>query len=80
MGAPQLDHQFLQYWAQLSQPQKQSLLSVAKNYVDTMQENGPVTPAQYNKEINDSMQEIENGNFIPHQKAVSTSQSWLNGQ
>jgi len=64
----------------LSQPQKQSLLSVAKNYVDTMQENGSVTPAQYNQEINDSMQEIDKGDFIPHQKAVSTSQSWVNGQ
>ena len=80
MGAPLLDHQFMQYWAQLSQPQKQSLLSVAKNYIDTMQENGPVSTEQYNKEISDSMSQIDQGHFVPHQKVVATSQTWLNGQ
>lgn len=33
MGAPSLDSEFLQYWEKLSIVEKQSLLSVAKNYV-----------------------------------------------
>ncbi len=39
MGAPVLDSEFLQYWSQLTPVEKESLLSVAKNYVQLKQEN-----------------------------------------
>lgn len=33
MGAPALDNEFLKYWLKLSVAEKESLLTVAKNYV-----------------------------------------------
>jgi hypothetical protein len=33
MGAPSLDNEFLQYWHRLSAVEKESLLTVAKTYV-----------------------------------------------
>jgi hypothetical protein len=33
-AAPHLDHEFMQYWLKLSIVQKESLLNVAKNFVD----------------------------------------------
>ena len=39
MGAPLLDSEFLQYWSLLTKAEKESLLSVAKNYVQLKQEN-----------------------------------------
>ena len=38
MGAPLLDNEFLQYWSLLTITEKESLLSVAKNYVQLKQE------------------------------------------
>lgn len=35
MGALQLDNEFMQYWSQLSAVQKESLLLVAKNYLNS---------------------------------------------
>ncbi|HRE52593.1 MAG TPA: hypothetical protein PK339_14300 [Flavitalea sp.] len=35
MGALQLDNEFMQYWSQLSVVQKESLLLVAKNYLNS---------------------------------------------
>ena len=37
-AAPQLDHEFMEYWLKLSFVQKESLLSVAKNFVQLTDE------------------------------------------
>jgi hypothetical protein len=33
MGAPSLDNEFMQYWSKLSVVEKESLINVAKNYI-----------------------------------------------
>ena len=33
MGAPSLDNEFMQYWSKLTLVEKESLINVAKNYV-----------------------------------------------
>ena len=38
MSAPLLDDEFMNYWAKLTVVEKQSLLSVAKNYVQLKEE------------------------------------------
>lgn len=38
MAAPMLDNEFLQYWNKLTLVEKESLLSVAKNYVQLKEE------------------------------------------
>ena len=35
MAAPMLDNEFMGYWSKLSVEEKESLLRVAKNYVDS---------------------------------------------
>ena len=37
-AAPQLDQEFMQYWLKLSFVQKESLLSVAKNFINITDE------------------------------------------
>jgi len=37
MAAPSLDHEFMQYWSKLSVVEKESLMNVAKNYVQLKQ-------------------------------------------
>jgi hypothetical protein len=38
MSAPLVDSEFMQYWSRLTVVEKESLLSVAKNYVQLKQE------------------------------------------
>jgi hypothetical protein len=38
MAAPSLDNEFLQYWSKLSIAEKESLITVAKNYVQLKDE------------------------------------------
>jgi hypothetical protein len=40
MAAPSLDHEFMQYWSKLSVVEKQSLMNVAKNYVELKERDG----------------------------------------
>lgn len=37
MAAPSLDNEFMQYWSKLSVIEKESLMNVAKNYVQLKQ-------------------------------------------
>ena len=42
MAAPLLDSEFMQYWNKLTTVQKESLLSVAKNYVQLKDETADI--------------------------------------
>ena len=38
-----------------------------------------ISSEQYNKEIDDTMNQMDNGEFIPHQQVVERSEKWVNG-
>jgi hypothetical protein len=78
MGAPLLDNEFMQYWFKLSGPEKESLLMVAKNFIELKEENGAISLEQYNKEIDEAMSQMDKGEFITQDEVVKISQSWLN--
>ena len=80
MGALSLDNEFMKYWLKLSQPEKESLLSVAKNFVEQKEDTGQISIEQYNKEIDEAMARMDNDEFYTHQQAVQISQSRLHGK
>jgi predicted transcriptional regulator len=80
MGTPLLDDEFNQYWLKLSSKEKESLLTVAKHFVELKEENGPIGLEEYNKEIDEEMSRMDNGEFITHEEVVKSSQSWSNGE
>lgn len=80
MGAQSLDMEFNQYWLLLSPVEKQSLLSVAKHYVELKEEAAPITIDQYNQELDAAMIRIDNGQFIAQDQVKTQSQNWLNGK
>ena len=80
MGAQLLDNEFNQYWLKLSSKEKESLLTVARHFVELKEENVPIGLEEYNKEIDEEMSRMDNGEFITHEEVVKTSQSWLNGK
>ena len=49
---------------------KKSLLIVAKNYVQLKSESGDFDIEQYNKEVDDAVARVENGEFFTHKVVV----------
>lgn len=80
MGILSLDTEFMEYWRKLSSMEKASLLSVAKHYVELKAETSHISVEQYNKEIDEAMNRMDNGEFVTHDQALKISQSWLNGK
>lgn len=80
MGAQSLDTEFNKYWLLLTAGEKQSLLSVAKHYVELKEDITPITAEQYNQEINEAMSRIDNGQFVTHDQVKTQSNNWLNGK
>lgn len=73
MGAQSLDKDFLQYWMRLSIIEKESLLQVAKHYVDLKDDTTPISIEQYNAEIDEAMKRMDAGEFYTHEEVVEMS-------
>lgn len=80
MGALAVDNEFMKYWLKLSVPEKRSLLSVAKNFVEAKEETGHISIDQYNKEIDEAMARMDDNEFFTHQQAIQISKRMLNGK
>ncbi|HEY5408658.1 MAG TPA: hypothetical protein VIJ92_16300 [Ginsengibacter sp.] len=77
MAISATDKELIKYFTQLNEPQKQSLLQVIKTFFKS--ENGPsdqITIANYNKELDDAMDRISNGNFTTLQELEKEMHSW----
>jgi hypothetical protein len=80
MGALSLENEFLDYWLKLSVSEKESLLSVARHFVELKEEFGNISLEEYNKEVEEAMTRMDKGEFYTHDQALKISQSWLNGK
>lgn len=78
MSAQSLEQEFDQYWSKLSIVEKESLLAVAKNYVQLKDENDTerVSIKEYNKEIDEAVARVEAGEFYTHEEVVKMSKDW----
>jgi len=70
-----IDKEFGKYWTLLTVNEKESLLSVAKNYVQLKEDAVPINLKQYNKEIEDAMQRMDKGEFYTHEEVVQMSKT-----
>ncbi len=80
MEAQTIQHEFDQYWSKLSAVEKQSLLIVAKTFVHSREEKHPISIEQYNKEIEEAMQQMDAGEYYTHAEVGAMSKKWLNGK
>ena len=76
MAAQLLDNEFEKCWSMLTIGEKESLLAVAKNYVQLKKEAGEINIEQYNKEIDDAVTRVENGEFYSHEEVMKMSKGW----
>ena len=76
MSAQSLEQEFDQYWSKLNIVEKESLLAVAKNYVQLKDNTDSISIEQYNKEIDEAMARIDAGEFYTHEEVVDMSKTW----
>ncbi len=67
MAAPLLDKEFMQYWSKLTVIQKESLLSVAKNYVH---------PKDHSSDIDDQRRNLIQEERERYLRGEGKSYSW----
>lgn len=78
MAAQSLDNDFMKYWSMLTPVEKESLLTVAKNYVQLKDDNTHISIEQYNKEIEEAVERVQGGEFYTHEEIVEMSKDWIN--
>ena len=80
MSAQSLEQEFDQYWSKLNIVEKESLLAVAKKYVQLKDNTDSISIEQYNKEIDEAMARIDAGEFYTHEEVVDMSKTWTSGK
>lgn len=72
MSAQPLDIEFSKYWSKLTPVQKQSLLSVAKSFV----EGESINVEDYNKELQEGEAQYKAGDFISQEEMLKLIEKW----
>jgi predicted transcriptional regulator len=80
MSAQSLEQEFDQYWQKLSTVEKESLLAVAKNYVELKNDEERISIEQYNKEIDEAMAQMDAGEYLSLEEVVEMSKTWTLGK
>lgn len=76
MTSAALKKQFDGYLPLLTNKQQSLLLEIVKSFLNVDKEAKRVTRKQYNKEINEAVARIENGNFVKHEDALKELSKW----
>ena len=77
MPAMSLDNEIKKYLPLFGSEEKQSLLSVIKSFLKL--QNAPthrISIEQYNREIDEAMERVKNGQFYTHEEVVEMSKKW----
>jgi hypothetical protein len=63
--------ELLRYFTRLKDAEQKSVLQMLKTFVDSRQEEfKPVTPEEYNRELEEADAEIEAGEFVSHEEVM----------
>ena len=72
-----LDKEMFTYFKRLSEEEKRSLLQLLKSFLGRRNEStGRATIDQYNKEIDEALEDVENGNFLTQEEVESRAAKW----
>ncbi len=71
-----IDTEIQKYLPLLGNEEKQSLLSVIKSFLNLKKEEIGISVEQYNKEIDEAMARMNNGEFTTHEDVEKEMESW----
>lgn len=72
-----LDKEMYSYFARLNEAEKKSVVEMLKTFLQGRTENtGRISIEQYNKEIDEAMEEVKKGDVYTHDEVVKMSKGW----
>ncbi len=72
-----LDKEMFNYFTQLNEAEKKSVVQMLKTFLKGRQEIlGRISIEQYNKEIDEVMEEVKKGEVYTHEEVVKMSKGW----
>ena len=75
--AKALEQELFQYFLQLDEAEKKSVLQMLKTFVKGREVKiSRVTIEQYNKEIDEAIARVESGEFYTHEEAERMAKEW----
>jgi hypothetical protein len=77
MAISATDKELIKYFIRLSNPQKKSLLELMKSFLSEDKEASKTTSLKnYNKELDEAMKRIDNGNFTTLEELEKEMKEW----
>ena len=76
MNVSSLAKEFMAYSLRLAPVEKESLLHVAKNYVQLKEGSERISIEQYNKEIDEALEQAAAGNYVTQEDLEKESDKW----
>jgi len=72
-----LDQKLQSYFAELNEAEKKSVLLLLKTFLGSRtKSNKPISIEQYNKEIDQALIEVEEGNYITQEEMEKQAAKW----
>ncbi len=76
MVSTSIKKQFETYLPLLSEQQQTLLLEMVKNFLNVESNTKRISKKQYNKELDEAVARIENGEFVTHEEAMMELNKW----
>jgi hypothetical protein len=77
MATQVIDQQMVEYFMQLSNAEKKSVVQLIKTFLKTRNDApGRISIEQYNRELDEAEAEIEAGNFITQEDLEKEMEKW----
>ncbi len=71
MATPSISKEMLNYFMQLNDAERKSVLEMVKTFLDSRKnEVKPQSLEEYNRELEQADAEIEAGNYVPHEEVM----------
>jgi hypothetical protein len=72
-----LEKEMYDYFTRLNEAEKKSVIQMLKTFLKSRKENpGRISIEQYNKEIDEAMEEVKRGEVYTHDEVVKMSKGW----
>ena len=72
-----LEKQMFSYFTQLNEKQKKSVIQMLKSFLNSKVENkSRISIEQYNKELDEAMEQIKKGEVYSHEEVIKMSKTW----
>ena len=72
-----IDKEMFNYFTQLNDAEKKSVVQMLKTFIKGRRENpGRISIEQYNKEIDEAMEEVRKGEVYTHDEVVKMAKGW----